>query len=584
MSKQLLTKLLNSALQTLQSSGQLQADIPNNIQIDTTKDKSHGDFASNIALMLAKPAKKNPRELAELIIQHLPHSDLVKKIEVAGPGFINFFLTPSALYQVVFDILQQGDHYGRHQVGQNKKALVEFVSSNPTGPLHVGHGRHAAYGAVVSDLLSAVGYQVHREYYVNDAGRQMNILAVSVLLRYLTVCGATLTFPANAYQGKYVIDIANAFFADHGKTFQLDVEKIFNGLPPDEPQGGDKELYIDALIDRVKALMPTEKYNVLFEFALEKILQDIREDLADFGVQFQSWFSERAFVQSDAVDRNIQALKDKGLVYEREDALWFRATDFGDEKDRVLVRSNGQRTYFANDFAYHVNKFERGFDLAIDIFGSDHHGYVPRMKAGLKARDLSSDKLIYLLLQFVTLCRSGKPVPMSTRSGSFVTLRELREEVGHDAARFFYVMRKFEQPIEFDLDLAKAESSENPVYYVQYAHARICSVFKQLIDKGWRFEKSDQLDSLKEEYELTLLSLLARYPEIILHAALQYEPSLLTSYLRELASQLHGYYNSHQFLVDDEVLRNARLTLILATQQVFKNGLTLLGVSAPESM
>ena len=358
-------------------------------------------------------------------------------------------------------------------------------------------------------------------------------------------------------------------------------------MPLDEPAGGDKEIYIDALIVRVKALLGEVTYRAVFDLVLSTIQANIKEDLAEFGVHYQSWFSERDFVKGDAVDKNIEILQEKGVVYEREDALWFRSTDFDDEKDRVLVRSNGVRTYFANDFAYHVNKFERGFDHAIDIFGADHHGYIPRMKAGLTARGIAKDRLTYLLVQFVTLYRGGQQVQMSTRSGSFVTLRELREEVGNDAARFFYVMRKCEQHIDFDLDLAKSKSNENPVYYIQYAHARICSVFKQLREKSMSYDPSQggrNLHLLKEPQELQLISTLGKYQTALTNAAVQHEPHILTNYLRDIATDFHGFYNAHPFLVEDESLRQARLTLVSATRQILVNGLKLIGVSTPEQM
>lgn len=586
MSKQYIQQLIQAALKTLEQTFSISTEGLS-IQVESTKDKQHGDFACNAALILAKPLKRKPREIAELIIQAIPPSSKIKKIEIAGPGFINFFLSPDALYSVIPDILHARERYGHCNAGQGKKIIVEYVSSNPTGPLHVGHGRHAAYGTVVSDLLETVGYSVFREYYVNDAGRQMDILTASTWLRYLELSGEKIIFPANAYKGDYVIEIARALQESHGSAFYISAEQVMAGLPLDEPAGGDKEIYIDAIISRCKELLKPEPYEKIFDFTLNATLTDIRNDLSEFGVNFQNWFSEKEFVKTDAVDTLIHQLQTKDLTYERDGALWFRSTNFNDDKDRVLQRSNGQRTYYANDFAYHINKFTRGFDHAIDIFGSDHHGYIPRMKAGLVAEDIPADKLSYLLVQFVTLYRSGQQVQMSTRSGSFVTLRELREEVGNDAARYFYVMRKCEQHIDFDLDLAKAKSNENPVYYIQYAHARICSVLRQLEEKGLQYQQSNALNhltSLNEELELQLLNTLSRYCDTILSAAEQHEPHLLTNYLRELASDFHAYYNSHQFLVEDETLRNSRLALILATRQVLINGLKLVGVSTPESM
>lgn len=577
-------KLILTALSEVQT--QHQITIENiKIQIDNTKDKKHGDLTTNIALLLGK--QMNPRELAKIIVNALPPSTNITKVEIAGPGFINFFLTPQAQHSVIKDILAQGEKFGHTTKGQGHRVIVEFVSSNPTGPLHVGHGRHAAFGAVVSDLLAAQGFNVYKEYYINDAGRQMDILAVSVWLRYLMQLGETFPFPDNGYKGHYVNDIASKLFQTHAKEFSVTANSLLENLPKDEKDGGDKEIYIDAVIERAKTLLGENKYKIILNHSLELILDDIRSDLAEFGVRFDNWLSEKSFVESQQVDRIIQELIKKGYTYEREGALWFRSTDFQDEKDRVLQRKNGQRTYFANDLAYHINKFERGFDRAIDVFGSDHHGYVPRMKAGLQAWGIPGDKLTYVLLQFVTLFRGGQQAQMSTRSGSFVTLRELRDEVGNDAARFFYVMRKSDQHVDFDLDLAKSQSNENPVYYIQYAHARICSVFRQLPEKKQTYsqeEGCEHLDLLTQPQEVQLIALLVRYPEAIEHAARQFEPHSLTQYLRELAASFHGYYNTHQFLVEETDLRNARLVLIQATRQVLANGLKLLGVSAPDTM
>ena len=583
--KQYIESLLQKSLTELQTKGELPA-IPAFIQVEPTKDKQHGDFATNIALTLAKVAQKKPRQIAELIIAALPATSHIEKMEIAGPGFINFFLSKEALTGIVKRILQEKENFGRCKIGREKKVLVEFVSSNPTGPLHVGHGRHAAFGAVVANLLDAVGFKIHREYYINDAGRQMDILAVSVWLRYLALLGETITFPANAYQGEYVVDIARDLQAKEGPEYQVDAKKLFAGLPKDEPEGGDKEIYIDALIDRAKQLLG-ERYTTLYQQGLADILADMREDLTQFGVDYDQWFSELELNEKGGVDHLIAKLKEAGHCYEREGALWFASTSLGDEKDRVLVRSNGQRTYFANDVAYHCNKFERSFDIAIDILGSDHHGYIQRMKAAVQALGVNPERLIILLVQFVSLYRGGQPASMSTRGGNFVTLRELREEVGNDAARFFYVMRKNEQPMDFDLDLAKSQSNDNPVYYVQYAHARICSVFKQLEDRRWKYDEANglaHLDKLKEEQERQILNTLSRYPDMIISAALEYEPHLMTHYLRDLAADFHAYYNSCQFLVEDAALRDARLALISAVKQTLLNGFNLLGISAPESM
>lgn len=583
--KQHIDYLLQAALKTLQAQGELPA-VADLIQVENTKDKQHGDYATNLALILAKPAKKNPREVAAQLVAALPASTLVTKVEIAGPGFINFFLSPEALLQVVPTILKEKDQFGHSHMGRGKSVLVEFVSSNPTGPLHVGHGRHAAYGSVVCNLLDAVGFKVFREYYVNDAGRQMDILTVSIWMRYLTECGATLAFPANGYRGEYVIDIAKRLKADHGDAFVVPAATVLADLPKDESEGGDKELYIDALIAKAKTCLG-DHYLTIFDAGLDGIMADIKNDLSEFGTHFDSWFSERAFVSTDVVDKLLKKLQDNGHVYQKEGALWFKSSAFGDEKDRVLVRSNGIRTYFANDVAYHLNKFERGFDIAIDIFGSDHHGYVPRMKAAVEASGVNPERLLHLLGQFVTLYRGGEQVQMSTRGGNFVTLRELRQEVGNDAARFFYVMRKYDNHIDFDLDLAKSQSNDNPVYYLQYAYARISSVFRQANERGLPLNEAvglSHLALLVEPQERQLLNTLSRYPDTIVNAALHYEPHQLTNYLRDVAADFHAYYNAHHFIVEDEPLRQARLTLLAATRQILLNGFGLLGLNAPETM
>jgi arginyl-tRNA synthetase len=535
----------------------------------------------------SKAAKMRPRDLAERLVAVLPASGMVAAVEIAGPGFINFRLADDAYRVLVPEILQQGHSHGRSTLGAGKRVQVEFVSANPTGPLHVGHGRGAAYGAVVADLLEAVGYDVHREYYVNDAGRQMDILATSVWLRYLELCGEALTFPSNGYRGDYVWDIAASLHRDHGDAYRHMADEVFDGVPLDAPAGGDKEAHIDGLIARAKELLGDNRYRFVFELALNVILDDIRDDLNLFGVDYQEWYSERSLTESGAVNKAIDRLRDSGHLYEKAGAWWFRSTDFGDEKDRVVVRENGQTTYFASDIAYHMDKLERGFDRVIDIWGADHHGYVPRVKAALQAMGEDTSRFDVLLVQFAVLYRGGEKVQMSTRSGEFVTLRELRKEVGRDAARFFYVMRKCEQHMDFDLDLAKSQSSDNPVYYVQYAHARIHAVLRQAAEKLIDVEPSEgatNLERLVEPHEMDLLKTLSRYPEIVESAASNEEPHQLTHYLRELANDFHTYYNAHQFLVEDALLRDARIKLILATREVLRNGLNLLGVSAPEQM
>jgi arginyl-tRNA synthetase len=585
--KHQLEQLVAAAIGQLQADDTLPAEIKINVMVERTKDRQHGDFACNVALMLAKPARRKPRDIAEAIAAALGDSELVKKVEIAGPGFINFFLTPDAYHAVVGQVLEQSEAYGRSEVGAGKPVQVEFVSANPTGPLHVGHGRGAAYGATVANLLEAIGFNIHREYYVNDAGRQMDILAASVWLRYLEKCGESFDFPSNGYKGDYVLDIAEALHKIHADKLHHAADKVFDGVPADEPQGGDKEAHIDGLVSKAKQLLGEDGYRGVFDLGLNTVLADIREDLAEFNVIYDEWYSERSLTDSGAVEKAIERLKASGHMYEKEGAWWFKSTEFGDEKDRVVVRENGQTTYFASDIAYHMDKLERGFERVIDVWGADHHGYVPRVKAALEALGDDASKLDVLLVQFAILYRGGERVQMSTRSGSFVTLRELREEVGNDAARFFYVLRKCEQHMDFDLDLAKSESSDNPVYYIQYAHARVCSVLRQMQQKGFTHDLDHGLSNLHllhESHEQALLVSLSRYPEVLEAAALNHEPHQLAHYLRDLANEFHTYYNAHQFLVDDAKLRDARLSINLAVKQVIRNGLQLLGVSAPEAM
>lgn len=585
--KALIEDLLNQALSQLQTTGDVPADVQVEIKIDHAKNTDHGDYASNLALVLAKPARSNPRALAEKLVAVLPPHASIRKVEIAGPGFINFFVTADAVAAIIDRIGREGDAFGRSQIGGGRRVQVEFVSANPTGPLHVGHGRGAAYGATVADLLEAIGFEVHREYYVNDAGRQMDILGTSVWLRYLELCGEEFDFPSNGYKGDYVQDIAASLHREHGDDYRHPAASVFDGVPADAPQGGDKEAHIDALIERAKALLGDNRYRLVFELGLNVILDDIRDDLGLFGVHYQEWYSERSLADKGSVMHALDKLRASGHVYEKNGAQWFRSTDFGDEKDRVVVRDNGQTTYFASDIAYHLEKFERGFERVIDVWGADHHGYVPRVKAALTAMGQDADKLDVLLVQFAILYKGGERMQMSTRSGEFVTLRELRKEVGSDAARFFYVLRKCEQHLDFDLDLAKSESSDNPVYYIQYAHARVHSVLRQLGEKALERDPARgaaNLDRLSEDHEAALISRLGRYPETLEAAALNHEPHHLAHYLRDLANDFHTYYNAHTFLVDDAALRDARLNLIEATAQVLRNGLRLLGVSAPEAM
>jgi len=563
----------------MQASGELTLPDGHGVHVERTRQKQHGDFACNVALSLAKVAKTNPRALAEKIIANLPDSDVIERIDIAGPGFINFFVSRDALYGVIDRIRRSTRTYGKSTIGGDQKVMVEFVSANPNGPLHVGHGRGTAYGDTLARILEATGYNVYREYYFNDAGRQMDILALSVWLRYLELCGESIEFPANAYQGDYIFDIAADIHRKHGSVYSRSVEPLFADLPDDV----DKS--IDTLIARAREQLG-DGYKGIFTIAKDTMVEVIRKDLTQFRVEFDEWFSEQSLVDSGTIERALKTVQESGHLYEHEGALWFRSSDFGDEKDRVVRRSNGTHTYFAADIGYLLNKMERGFAHLIYVWGADHHGMVPRLNAAYQALGFDEKDLTVLLVQFAVLYRQGKKVSMSTRSGEFVTLRELREEVGNDAARFFYVQRKSEQHMDFDMDLAKSQSSENPVYYVQYAHARVCSVFNQLKEKGLDqdWEKGVDYNLLIEDHEIELLNDLSRFPEVVEAAALSYEPHQIAYYLRELANRFHTYYNAHPFIASKAPLRAARLGLIDATRQVIANGLDLLGVSAPQSM
>jgi arginyl-tRNA synthetase len=585
--KTLIEKLLTHALAALPEA-LVPADARDvGVEVEQARDARHGDFASNLAMKLAKATRQNPRKLAETLVRSLPPSSAVAKVEIAGAGFINFFLSKDAYHAEIGKVLREGRRYGRSNLGTGRSVQVEFVSANPTGPLHVGHGRHAAFGATVANLLEAVGYRVEREYYVNDAGRQMEILAVSTWLRYLEYCGEKFPFPANGYRGEYIVEIGERLFATEGLGLRRSGAEVFKDLPPDEPDGGDKDAYIDALIARARRLLGDAAFRRVLSEALAGILSDIREDLREFGVTFDCWFSERSLSDSGAVDRAIEALRTGGRAYLKDGAWWFRSTDFGDEKDRVMVRENGVKTYFASDIAYVFNKLERGFDHLLYIWGADHHGYIARLRAGLVALGGPAEAFEVRLVQFVSLFRGGEKAQMSTRSGEFVTLRDLRKEVGNDAARLFYVMRSNDQHLDFDLELAKARSNDNPVYYIQYAHARVASVMRQMQERGLVHDHARGMASLgrlTEPQELQLIKRIAAYPEVVRQGAVQRAPHSLVHYLRDLANDFHTDYSAHQFIVDDAGLRDARLALALATQYVVRNGLELLGVSAPDTM
>ncbi|HEV2703017.1 MAG TPA: arginine--tRNA ligase [Steroidobacteraceae bacterium] len=585
--KSQLEQLLQQAVNGLVGGLLPTAPDASQISVERTRDTQHGDFASNVAMRLAKAARRNPRELAQAIAAALPANALIERTEVAGAGFINFYLAAGAYGTEVARVFELGAAYGQSSRGRNQSIIIEFVSANPTGPLHVAHGRHAAYGATLANLLRAAGHRVHREFYVNDAGRQMDILAVSLWLRYLELSGEAVAFPAGGYQGAYLKDIAAELRDSVGAGLVRAAAAVVAGLPADEAEGGDKDGYVDALIARARELLGESAFQEVLGRARDRLLGNMRTDLEDFGVVYDRWYSEMSLATSGALDRALARLRQQGHLYQKDGATWFRASEFGDEKDRVVVRENGLTTYFASDIAYHLDKRERGFDLLIDVLGSGHHGYVARVRGGLAAMGEPPDSLEVPMIQVVTLFRGGEQLQMSKRSGQFVTLRELRAEVGNDACRFFFLMRGHEQPLDFDLDLATARTNENPVYYVQYAHARASSVMKQLQARGLTFERAEGLANVKlltGELEQVLLNRIAAFTEIIETAAANRTPQTLVFYLRELANGFHSYYNSERFIVAESPLRNARLALVGAAQQVIRNGLTLLGVSAPESM
>lgn len=585
--KEKLIKNILQAIDQIDVNGDSLAKDIDTVVLERTKSKEHGDFACNIAMKLAKKAKCPPRQLAEKIIERLDQAKEITKVEIAGPGFINFYLVDDVKSKVIDDILSQQTAYGQVDIGQGQKVNLEFVSANPTGPLHVGHGRGAAYGSAVANLLTWTGYDVVREYYVNDAGRQMDILALSTWLRYLELSQVAITFPSNAYKGDYVKTIAEALKREKGDALVKSAEEIFVGVSADAGvEGGDKERHVDDLIARAKQLLD-QNFAFVHQFGLAAILVDIQHDLSEFGVEMDCWFSEKQLVCDGAIAGALAKLDQQGLIYEKDGAKWFRSSQLGDEKDRVLVRENGQSTYFASDVAYLLNKFNRGCEQLIVVLGADHHGYVPRLRSIMQSFEFDQDKLTIPLVQFAVLYRGTEQVQMSTRSGSFVTLRELREEVGTDATRFFYLMRKCEQHLDFDLDLAKSNSNENPVYYIQYAHARICSIWRQLEQQSWAFDQSLGLDNkalLEGELEGKIIDHLAKFEDTLVLCTQKLEPHLLVYYCRELANYFHSYYNSQQVLVDDDRIRNARLCLMQAVKQVLTNAFKLLGITLPQEM
>jgi arginyl-tRNA synthetase len=575
---------LSRAIASLPELAELAGDIPITSTIERTRDAAHGDFASNLAMRLAKPARRSPRDIATIIIEAMPADPLIDAVEIAGPGFINFRLSAAAYHAEIGAILDAGDSYGRQASKAKPKVLLEFVSANPTGPLHVGHGRLAAFGATVGNLLEATGHTVSREYYVNDAGRQMDILGVSVWLRLQESRGVSVPFPQSGYRGAYIRDIAQSI--DTADVPEVSAEQLRAFLPAGAADG-DQEAYVEALIAAARKTLGSSGFERVRQQSLESIRADIEDDLEEFGVLFDTWYSEQSLDKTGRIDAALAVLQERGILYQKDGATWFPATDFGDEKDRVVVRENGVKTYFASDIAYHFDKRERGFDLLIDILGADHHGYVTRVRAGLAAMGYAGDDLEVELVQFVALYRGGKKMQMSTRSGEFDTLRQLRAEVGNDAARFFYVSRSNDQHLDFDLDVAKSQSNDNPVFYIQYAHARIASVFRQLEEKALKWDRANgcqQLPLLVEPQEKALMTTLSRYPELIELAAANRAPQHLVHYLRDLANDFHSWYNAQIFIVDDANVRDGRLALCVATRKVIASGLGILGVSAPEAM
>ena len=544
---------VDRALKRCTEKGLADCEVPF-VEVEATKDRSHGDYATNIAMVLASKLRMNPRKIAEQIRENFDLGEVIEKIEIAGPGFINFFIKESIWPALLEAIDKKGEDYGKVDLGQGKKVQVEFVSANPTGPLHIGHARGAVVGDVLARMLHACGYAVSREYYINDAGNQMNNLGKSVYLRLRELLGETIDFPETCYKGDYIKDLAQEILTREGKV--------------------------------ILARPEVELIREFTDYAGQAILEGIKEDLRIFGVSFDRYFSERELYQNDGVMGLLKELEKKGFIYSEDNTIWFKATQFGDEKDRVVVRKNGDPTYFAADIAYHKNKFERGFDTVIDIWGADHHGYIPRMQACVQALGFPKDALQVVLVQLVNLLRDGKPIAMSTRAGQFDTLREVLDEVGTDAARYNFMMRRSDSHLDFDLELAKKQSNENPVYYVQYAHARICSILRIAEERGYAVPQYEDVDlaciTLPEEIDL--VKTLSAFPEVVEGAATTLEPHRFTFYLNDLAAQFHSYYNRNKVMTEDHAQSVARLFLVKSVRTVFANALYLLGVSAPEKM
>ena len=557
------------------------------VSIQESKEKAHGDYASNLAMVIAKDLSKSPREVAEKITSLLPPAKWIERVNIAGPGFINFYLKKDTHNEILLRIDEGGKSFGTNNSGNGERVLIEYVSSNPTGPLHVGHGRGAAFGSVLSQLLRIVGYKVDEEYYVNDQGRQMNILTISTWLRYLQQNGQELEFSKKGYQGEYVEQLAKELLKEERTKYNLK-ENESDLLELLETQETEEDL--DKLIEWGKSFLQ-ENFEEIKEFSLRAIMSSIKEDLKLFGVNHNLWFNESSMyfnkVGLPDIDKSIKLLDESGFLYEKEEALWFKSTEFGDDKDRVVKRANGDNTYFASDISYHLDKYDRGYNRIVNVWGADHHGYLPRVSAAMEALGKNQDRLEVVFIQFANLLRNGKKVSMSTRGGEFIPLMELIEEVSSEAARFFYINRKADQHLDFDLDLAKSQTKDNPLYYIQYAHARICGVFETLKKEGRKLNQDlglDNLDLLNLDKEIEIQKMLLQYPEVISRAAEHSEPHLICYYLKDLSGLFHSYYNSERFLVDNDKLMNSRLFLLKGTKQVISNGLEILGIDAPQSM
>ena len=569
--KNIIKDLIIKSLSKIDKSSNISIE---SIEVSICKDKKFGDFSSNVSMKFAHLYDLKPRDLARKIINEIEENDNILKIEVAGPGFINFFVSKNTQFEIIEKILEDKTSFGKNKEGNNKKILIEFVSANPTGPLHVGHGRGAAFGDCLSNILKENGYEISKEYYVNDAGKQIDILTLSVLQRYHELIDNNYDFNyEDLYKGEYVWDIAAEIHRKHEKNFfieNLNSMKINN---------------IDDYISSVKNILSEKKFNEVKNLAVNFIQDNIKKTLILSGINFDSWFFESSLLRDNNLKKVISFLSNNNHTYEKDNALWFKSQQIGDEKDRVLIKENKDHTYLSTDIAYHKNKVERKFNKVINIWGADHHGYVPRIKGAFNIFSKGESDLIILLVQFANLFRGKDKISMSTRSGNFVTLEQLLKEVGKDATRFFYIARKSDQHMDFDIELAKSNNSNNPVYYIQYAHARICSIFKQSIENDMQFSfNKDCLELLSKEEEMKIIKKLSSYPDIIKKSAEKYEPHLLTNYMRELAQEIHSYYNKFQILVDDSRLRNARLALIEASRYVLKNSGRIIGINMPDKM